>query len=45
MDRKEDQELKIDFKFDKVKKDVNSGIGFDNPYRMINQNSLGHSQN
>ena len=31
-------------KFDEVKKDLNCGMGFFNPHRMINQHSLGHSQ-
>tara|TARA_B110000305_G_scaffold221106_1_gene263495 strand:+ start:140 stop:754 length:615 start_codon:yes stop_codon:yes gene_type:complete len=42
--RKEDKNPKIDFKFNEVKKDLNCGMGFVNPYKMINQNSLGHSQ-
>src|SRR5210317_222421 len=42
--RKEDKNPKIDFKFNEVKKDLNCGMGFVNPHRMINQNSLGHSQ-
>jgi hypothetical protein len=40
--RKEQEEPKI--KFETVKKDLNCGMGFVNPHRMINQNSLGHSQ-
>ena len=42
--RKEEKDPKINFKFNKVKKDLNCGMGFVNPHRMINQNSLGHSQ-
>ena len=42
--RKEDKDPKINFKFNEVKKDLNCGMGFVNPHRMINQNSLGHSQ-
>ena len=42
--RKEDKNPKINFKFDKVKKDLNRGMGFVNPYSRINQNNLGHSQ-
>ena len=42
--RKEEKDPKINFKFNQVKKDLNCGMGFVNPHRMINQNSLGHSQ-
>jgi len=42
--RKEEKNPKINFKFNEVKKDLNCGMGFVNPHRMINQNSLGHSQ-
>jgi len=42
--RKEDKNPVINFKFDKVKKDLNCGMGFVNPNITINQNSLGHSQ-
>jgi len=42
--RKEEKDPKINFKFDKVKKDLNCGMGFVNPYSTINQHSLGHSQ-
>ena len=42
--RKEEKDPKINFKFNEDKKDFNCGIGFVNPYSMINQNSLGHSQ-
>ena len=42
--RKEEKDPKINFKFNEVKKDLNCGMGFVNPHRMINQNSLGHSQ-
>ena len=42
--RKEEKDPKINFKFNEVKKDLNCGMGFVNPYSMINQNSLGHSQ-
>ena len=42
--RKEEKNPIINFKFNEVKKDLNCGIGFVNPHRMINQNSLGHSQ-
>ena len=40
--RKEQEEPKI--KFETVKKDLNCGMGFVNPFKSINQNSLGHSQ-
>jgi len=40
--RKEEQEPKI--KFENIKKDLNCGMGFVNPYSNINQNRLGHSQ-
>ena len=42
--RKEEKDPVINFKFNEVKKDLNCGMGFVNPHRMINQNSLGHSQ-
>ena len=42
--RKEEKNPVINFKFNQVKKDLNCGMGFVNPHRMINQNSLGHSQ-
>jgi len=42
--RKEEKDPVINFKFNQVKKDLNCGMGFVNPHRMINQNSLGHSQ-
>lgn len=42
--RKEEEDPKINFKFNEVKKDFNCGMGFVNPHCMINQNSLGHSQ-
>jgi len=42
--RKEEKNPIINFKFNEVKKDLNCGMGFVNPHRMINQNSLGHSQ-
>src|SRR6056300_355400 len=42
--RKEQEEPKIKFEFNEVKKDLNCGMGFVNPHSMINQNSLGHSQ-
>ena len=42
--RKEEKDPKINFKFNEVKKDLNCGMGFVNPYKSINQNSLGHSQ-
>ena len=42
--RKEEEDSKINFKFNEVKKDFNYGMGFVNPHCMINQNSLGHSQ-
>jgi hypothetical protein len=42
--RKEEKDPKINFKFSEVKKDLNCGMGFVNPYKSINQNSLGHSQ-
>ena len=40
--RKEQEEPKI--KLETVKKDLNCGMGFINPFKSINQNSLGHSQ-
>jgi len=40
--RKEQEEPKI--KFETVKKDLNCGMGFVNPFKSINQHSLGHSQ-
>jgi len=40
--RKEQEEPKI--KFETVKKDLNCGMSFVNPFKSINQNSLGHSQ-
>ena len=40
--RKEEQDLKI--KFENVRKDLNCGMGFVDPYSAINQNILGHSQ-
>ena len=40
--RKEEQDLKI--KFENVRKDLNCGMGFVDPYSAINQNRLGHSQ-
>ena len=40
--RKEQEEPKI--KFETVKKDLNCGMCFVNPFKSINQNSLGHSQ-
>ena len=43
--RKEEKNPVINFKFNQVKKDLNCGMGFVNPHSMINQNSLGHSQN
>jgi hypothetical protein len=42
--RKEEQNPIINFKFNKVKKDLNCGMGFVNPYKTIHQNRLGHSQ-
>jgi len=42
--RKEEKDPKINFKFNEVKKDLNCGMGFVNPFKSINQNSLGHSQ-
>ena len=42
--RKEEKNPKINFKFNEVKKDLNCGMGFVNPFKSINQNSLGHSQ-
>ena len=42
--RKEQENPKINFKFNQVKKDLNCGMGFVNPNSMINQHSLGHSQ-
>jgi hypothetical protein len=42
--RKDEKNPKINFKFNEVKKDLNCGMGFVNPHRIINQNSLGHSQ-
>jgi Tfp pilus assembly protein PilP len=42
--RKEETNPAINFKFNQVKKDLNCGIGFVNPYKPIKQNSLGHSQ-
>ena len=41
-DKEEDP--KINFKFNQVKKVLNCGMGFVNPYKSINQNSLGSSQ-
>ena len=40
--RKEQEEPKI--KFETVKKDLNCGMCFVNPFKSINQHSLGHSQ-
>jgi len=40
--RKEQEEPKI--KFETVKKDLNCGMGFVDPHKLIHQNSLGHSQ-
>ena len=40
--RKEQEEPKI--KFETVKKDLNCEMSFVNPFKSINQNSLGHSQ-
>ena len=40
--RKEQEEPKI--KFETVKRDLNCGMGFVNPHKIINQNKLGHSQ-
>ena len=40
--RKEQEEPKI--KFETVKKDLNCVMSFVNPFKSINQNSLGHSQ-
>ena len=40
--RKEQEEPKI--KFETVKKDLNCGMCFVNPFKSINQNTLGHSQ-
>ena len=34
--RKEEKDLKINFKFNEVKKDLNCGMGFVNPYKSIN---------
>jgi len=42
--RKEEKDPKINFKFNEVKKDLNCGMGFVNPFKSINQHSLGHSQ-
>ena len=42
--RKEEQDPLTNFKFNKVKKDLNCGMGFINPYKTIHQNKLGHSQ-
>ena len=42
--RKEEQDPLTNFKFNKVKKDLNCGMGFINPYKTIHQNRLGHSQ-
>jgi hypothetical protein len=42
--RKEEQNPIINFKFNKVKKDLNFGMGFVNPQKTIHQNRLGHSQ-
>ena len=42
--RKEEKNPIINFKFNEVRKDLNCGMGFVNPYKSINQNSLGHSQ-
>ena len=40
--KKEQEEPKI--KFETVKKDLNCGMGFVNPHKIIHQNKLGHSQ-
>jgi len=42
--RKEEKNPIINFKFNEVKKDLNCGMRFVNPFKSINQNSLGHSQ-
>jgi len=42
--RKEEQDPLTNFKFNKVKKDLNCGMGFVNPHSTIHQNKLGHSQ-
>jgi len=42
--RKEEQDPLTNFKFNKVKKDLNCGMGFVNPHKTIHQNKLGHSQ-
>jgi len=42
--RKEEKDPVINFKFNEVKKDLNCGMGFVNPFKSINQHSLGHSQ-
>jgi len=42
--RKEQEEPEINFKFNKVKKDLNCGMNFVNPHKTIHQNRLGHSQ-
>ena len=42
--RKEEQDPLTNFKFNKVKKDLNCGMGFINPHKTIHQNKLGHSQ-
>ena len=42
--RKEEKNPVINFKFNEVKKDLNCGMRFVNPFKSINQNSLGHSQ-
>ena len=42
--RKEEQDPLTNFKFNKVKKDLNCGMGFVNPHNTIHQNSLGNSQ-
>jgi len=42
--RKEEKDPKINFKFNEVKKDLSCRMSFVNPYKSINQNSLGHSQ-